>query len=152
MPAASFFGYGDLRLYLLRLLEEQPRYGYELIRLIENRFFGLYSPSAGTIYPRLAALEEEGLVTHEEIGGRKIYKLTDAGREELAKRETETSDLEDRVMSWTRDLVSDIKENVSSSIGRTFDGLDFARTFDIGFGGPRRRHRQPRDTASSSDT
>ena len=139
--AASFFGYGDLRLYLLRLLEDKPRYGYELIRLIENRFFGLYSPSAGTIYPRLSALEDEGLVEHEEVGGRKIYKLTDAGREELRRREGETTELEDRVVSWTRDLVSEIKENVGSSLRGTFENLDLARGIDLSFGGRRRRHR-----------
>lgn len=139
--ASSFFGYGDLRLYLLRLLEDQPRYGYELIRLIENRFFGLYSPSAGTIYPRLSALEEEGLIEHEEVGGRKIYKLTDAGREELRRREGETSELEDRVVSWTRDLLSEIKDNVGSSLRGTFENLDIARGIDLSFGGNRRRHR-----------
>lgn len=139
--AASFFGYGDLRLYLLRLLEDKPRYGYELIRLIENRFFGLYSPSAGTIYPRLSALEEEGLVTHEEVGGRKIYSLTAAGREELRRREGETSELEDRVVSWTRDLVSEIKENVGTSLRGTFENLDLARGVDFSLGGRRRRHR-----------
>lgn len=139
--APSFFGYGDLRLYLLRLLEEKPRYGYELIRLIENRFFGLYSPSAGTIYPRLSALEEEGLVEHEEVGGRKIYKLTDAGRDELRRREGETTELEDRVVTWTRDLVNEIKENVGSSLRGTFENLDLARGIDFSLGGRRRRHR-----------
>ena len=59
------FGHGRLRLYLLKLLEESPRHGYEVIRLLQDRFLGVYSPSPGTIYPRLARLEEEGLVTHE---------------------------------------------------------------------------------------
>ena len=63
------FGHGRLRLYLLKLLEESPRHGYEVIRLLQDRFLGVYSPSPGTIYPRLARLEEEGLVTHEVIDG-----------------------------------------------------------------------------------
>lgn len=149
--AASFFGYGDLRLYLLRLLEDQPRYGYELIRLIENRFFGLYSPSAGTIYPRLSALEEEGLVSHEEVGGRKIYKLTEAGREELRRREGETTQLEDRVVSWTRDLVSEIKDNLGTSLRGTFENLDLARGIDFSFGGRRQRHRGVEDGSEFDD-
>ena len=73
------FRHGSLRLYLLRLLDEEPRHGYEVIRLLRDRFMGVYSPSPGTIYPRLARLEEEGLVTHDEVDGRKVYysdKLT----------------------------------------------------------------------------
>ena len=74
------FAHGGLRLYLLLLLGEEPRHGYELIRLLEDRFMGLYTPSAGTIYPRLAALEDDGLVEHEVVDGRKVYRLTDGGR------------------------------------------------------------------------
>ena len=57
------FGHGALRLYLLSLLAEAPRHGYELMQALEHRFGGTYSPSAGTIYPRLSKLEEEGLLT-----------------------------------------------------------------------------------------
>ena len=78
------FAHGRLRLYLLKLLDEAPRHGYEVIRLLEERFQGLYAPSAGTVYPRLAKLEAEGLVTHATEGGRKVYSITDAGRAELA--------------------------------------------------------------------
>ncbi|NUP41901.1 MAG: helix-turn-helix transcriptional regulator, partial [Streptomyces sp.] len=74
---APVFAHGRLRLYLLKLLDESPRHGYEVIRLLEERFHGLYAPSAGTVYPRLAKLEKEGLVTHSTEGGRKIYALTD---------------------------------------------------------------------------
>ena len=69
----AVFSHGRLRLYLLKLLAEGPKHGYELIRLLENRFLGLYAPSAGTIYPRLARLENEGQVTHTASGGRKVY-------------------------------------------------------------------------------
>jgi len=61
------FRHGRLRLYLLKLLDESPRHGYEVIRLLQDRFLGVYAPSPGTIYPRLARLEEDGLVTHEEV-------------------------------------------------------------------------------------
>ena len=71
------FRHGKLRLYLLKLLDEAPRHGYEVIRLLQDRFMGVYAPSPGTIYPRLARLEEEGLVTHDTVGGRKIYRITD---------------------------------------------------------------------------
>ena len=88
------FAHGRLRLYLLKLLDEAPRHGYEVIRLLEERFQGLYAPSAGTVYPRLAKLEAEGLVTHTTEGGRKVYAITDAGRAELADRSGELADLE----------------------------------------------------------
>ena len=54
------FGHGRLRLYLLKLLDESPRHGYDVIRELEDRFMGLYTPSAGTVYPRLARLEADG--------------------------------------------------------------------------------------------
>jgi len=75
------FGHGDLRLLLLALIEQQPRHGYELIRIIEDMFHGQYSPSPGAIYPTLTMLEELGYaeVTNEQ-GGRKLYAITTAGR------------------------------------------------------------------------
>src|SRR5256885_557386 len=103
-PMSRVFGHGDLRLYLLKLLDERPRHGYELIRLLEDRFYGLYTPSAGTIYPRLSALEDDGLVTHDVVDGRKVYRLTDAGRDELAARGDQMAGLEDRVRASTRHL------------------------------------------------
>ena len=73
------FAHGHLRLYLLSLLEERPMHGYELIQALEARFGGTYSPSAGTIYPRLGKLEEEGLVTRVSDGRKSVYEITDAG-------------------------------------------------------------------------
>ena len=75
------FGHGDLKLLLLALIEQQPRHGYELIRIIEDMFHGQYSPSPGAIYPTLTMLEELGYaeVTNEQ-GGRKLYAITTAGR------------------------------------------------------------------------
>ena len=91
------FRHGRLRLYLLKLLDESPRHGYEVIRLLQDRFMGVYAPSPGTIYPRLARLEEEGLVTHDEADGRKIYRITEQGREELRNRSGDLSELEDEI-------------------------------------------------------
>ena len=74
------FDHGDLRFVLLRLIEQQPRHGYELIRAIEEAFGGMYSPSPGVIYPTLTLLEELGYAAASEaVGGRKQYALTDAG-------------------------------------------------------------------------
>ncbi|MGX1850517.1 helix-turn-helix transcriptional regulator [Streptomyces sp. NPDC055299] len=109
------FAHGRLRLYLLKLLDEAPRHGYEIIRLLEERFQGLYAPSAGTVYPRLAKLEAEGLVTHTTEGGRKVYSITDAGRAELADRGGELADLELQIRESVAALASDIREDVSGS-------------------------------------
>ncbi|OKI09521.1 PadR family transcriptional regulator [Streptomyces sp. CB02923] len=109
------FAHGRLRLYLLKLLDEAPRHGYEIIRLLEERFQGLYAPSAGTVYPRLAKLEAEGLVTHTTEGGRKVYAITGAGRAELANRGGELADLEMEIRESVAALASDIREDVSGS-------------------------------------
>ncbi|MFH8751344.1 helix-turn-helix transcriptional regulator [Streptomyces rimosus] len=109
------FAHGRLRLYLLKLLDEAPRHGYEIIRLLEERFQGLYAPSAGTVYPRLAKLEAEGLVSHTTEGGRKVYSITAAGRAELADRGGELADLEMEIRESVAALASDIREDVSGS-------------------------------------
>lgn len=106
------FGHGRLRLYLLKLLDEAPRHGYEVIRLLEERFAGTYAPSAGTVYPRLAKLEKEGLVAHSTEGGRKVYRLTDAGRTELADRQGELADLEVEIRESVAQLAGAIREDV----------------------------------------
>ncbi|RKN39960.1 PadR family transcriptional regulator [Micromonospora endolithica] len=100
----TVFGHGRLRLYLLRLLDDGPRHGYELIRLLQERFLGLYAPSAGTIYPRLQRLESDGLVTHTAAGGRKVYEITDAGRAELRQRAGELGTLESDIAASVHDL------------------------------------------------
>ncbi len=110
------FGHGRLRLYLLKLLDESPRHGYDVIRELEDRFLGLYSPSAGTVYPRLAALESDGLVTHAEEEGRKVYRITDAGRSELRDRQGELDDLEHDIAGSVRDLASEIRSQVRGSV------------------------------------
>lgn len=110
------FGHGRLRLYLLKLLDESPRHGYDVIRSLEDRFLGVYAPSAGTIYPRLARLEEEGLVTHDQEGGRKVYRLTDAGRAELTARMDELADLEQEIEHSVRDIAREVRKDVRDSV------------------------------------
>jgi DNA-binding PadR family transcriptional regulator len=112
---APVFAHGRLRLYLLKLLGEAPRHGYEVIRLLEERFQGLYAPSAGTVYPRLAKLEAEGLVRHAEEGGRKVYSLTEDGERELGARGDELTDLEREIRDSLAALAAEIREDVSGS-------------------------------------
>jgi DNA-binding PadR family transcriptional regulator len=108
--------HGALRLYLLKLLGDQPRHGYEVISLLEDRFLGMYAPSAGTVYPRLAKLEAEGLVEHEEVDGRKVYSLTDAGRDELARSQEALHSLEQDLTQSVSELARDVRSQVRESV------------------------------------
>jgi DNA-binding PadR family transcriptional regulator len=110
------FAHGGLRLYLLLLLEDEARHGYELIRQLEDRFMGMYTPSAGTIYPRLAALEEDGLVQHEVVDGKKVYSLTPTGRAELDSRRDEISAVAAEAVQSARELAREIRDEVRSSV------------------------------------
>jgi DNA-binding PadR family transcriptional regulator len=110
------FRHGRLRLYLLRLLDEEPRHGYEVIRLLRDRFMGVYAPSPGTIYPRLARLEDEGLVTHDEESGRKVYRITEAGREELRSRGAELDELEEELSESVSDIAREFGEDVRATV------------------------------------
>ena len=116
VPNEPVFGHGRLRLYLLKLLEESPRHGYDVIRLLEDRFMGLYAPR-GTIYPRLQRLEAEGLVEQtKEEGGRKVYRITDAGRQELAARRDELDDLEAEIAGSVHGLAREIRDEVRGTV------------------------------------
>jgi DNA-binding PadR family transcriptional regulator len=76
---------GDMKYLLLEILKEGPRHGYELINGLEGTFRG-YRPSPGSVYPTLQMLEEGGYVTSEQVDGKKVYTITDAGRKLLEER------------------------------------------------------------------
>src|SRR5580698_1056483 len=116
VEVAPVFRHGRLRLYLLKLLDESPRHGYEVIRLLQDRFMGVYSPSPGTIYPRLARLEEDGLVTHDEVEGRKVYRITDKGREEIQARLDDLAELEEELTESVRDIAREVSEDVRDTV------------------------------------
>lgn len=80
-----FFETGEIRLAILSLLNEGPRHGYQLMKEMNERSGGVYSASAGSVYPTLQQLEDEGLIKSIQQNGRRVYELTAAGREELAK-------------------------------------------------------------------
>lgn len=91
-------GTGDLRLVLLRLIAEQPRHGYEIIRAIEEKTGGAYSPSPGVIYPTLTMLAELGHVTAAEAeGGRKLHSITPDGEAALVASKAAVEDAFRRV-------------------------------------------------------
>jgi DNA-binding PadR family transcriptional regulator len=110
------FAHGALRLYILSLLESGPMHGYEIIQAIEDRFGGTYTPSAGTIYPRLAKLEEEGLVSKVPDGRKTDYSITDAGRAELESRRHELDDIESEVTDSVRRLADEVRSSVNEAM------------------------------------
>ena len=118
--------HGRLRLYLLKLLDEAPRHGYEVIRLLQDRFLGVYAPSPGTIYPRLARLEEEGLVTHDEVDGKKVYRITDKGREEIRARLDDLAELEEEITDSVRDIAREVTQDVRDTVRNLREELTWA--------------------------
>ena len=80
MRAGRMLAQGDLRLLALALIAEQPRHGYEIIKVLEEKTSGWYAPSPGIVYPTLTYLEEAGYVTAEVSGAKKLYTITDDGR------------------------------------------------------------------------
>ena len=94
----SPFSKGDLKYVILDLLKEKPRYGYEIIRALEERSHGFYTPSPGVVYPTLQMLEEMGYASATERDGKKIYTITEEGSKFLA----EQKDFTDEVKSHMR--------------------------------------------------
>ena len=99
-PGRRFFRQGEVRLALLSLLDDEPGHGYELMKRLEERSGGMYRASAGTIYPVLQQLEDEGLVRIQEESGKKIHHLTETGREELLLHQEEVDRIWKRAHGW----------------------------------------------------
>src|SRR5215510_932166 len=72
---------GHLNMIILEMIKERPRHGYDLIKAIEERFHGFYSPSAGSVYPILQELEDQNFVTSSAKSGKKIYSITKGGEQ-----------------------------------------------------------------------
>jgi DNA-binding PadR family transcriptional regulator len=131
------FSAGELQTILLALLEERPSHGYELIKTLEERSGGFYVPSPGVIYPALTYLEETGLAEVENDGTKKLYKITDAGRQKVE---------ENRAMI----------DQALAKLERIAEGMAFVnRMFDPeqqqGGGGGRRRRDEEDDDFGRDD-
>lgn len=103
----QWFGAGDMKYVILKLLKDKPRHGYEVMKELEERMHGCYSPSPGTVYPTLQWLEDEGLVAARDVEGKKVYEITDAGRQFLEEH---------------RDVVEDIFERIRETVERAVGG------------------------------
>src|SRR5260370_27562047 len=86
-----------MKYVILKLLRDKPRHGYEVMKELEERMHGCYSPSPGTIYPTLQWLEDEGLVVARDVEGKKVYEITDTGRAFLDEHKDIVEEIFDRV-------------------------------------------------------
>jgi DNA-binding PadR family transcriptional regulator len=117
MRAGRMLAQGDLRLIALALIAEEPRHGYEIIKLVEEKTADWYSPSPGIVYPTLTYLEEAGYVTAAAEGSKKLYTITEEGRTYLtANRElvdvvlARLAAVGERVGRWQREARSESRD------------------------------------------
>lgn len=122
------FSHGDLRLYLLNLLDEGPRHGYDIMQALSDRTGGTYTPSAGTIYPRLAKLEEEGLVTKTVDGRKTVYSITEAGHAEVQARAGDLEGIEAGLADSVRLIADEVRGSVREAMRSLRADLAAART------------------------
>ena len=99
----QMFESGEVKYVILCLLKEKPRHGYEIIRALEEKMAGCYTPSAGTVYPTLQLLEDEGYIRAVETEGKKVYHVTPEGEKFLYEHRDIVDDIFERVRDTVRD-------------------------------------------------
>jgi DNA-binding PadR family transcriptional regulator len=114
---SRFFDKGDLKYVILDLLKDKPAHGYEIIRALESRFHGFYTPSAGSVYPTLQLMEDLGYIKALEQDGKKVYTVTEEGIKFLKERKETVDKIKDHMRAWwghgkLRDFASPIKESM----------------------------------------
>jgi DNA-binding PadR family transcriptional regulator len=100
----SMFESGEVKFVILRLLKEKPRHGYEIIKALEEKMAGCYTPSAGTVYPTLQLLEDEGYIRADDSDGKKVYHVTPEGERYLEEHRDVLDEILDRVRETVRDF------------------------------------------------
>lgn len=98
------FGQGEVKFVILRLLKEKPRHGYEVIKALEEKMSGVYTASAGTVYPTLQLLEDEGYIRAVDTDGKKVYHVTPEGERYLEENRDLLDEIIDRVRETVRDF------------------------------------------------
>src|SRR5881394_1287666 len=117
--AGRVFEQGDLKYVILRLLEEKPRHGYEIIKELEDRFGGAYSPSPGTVYPTLTMLEDLGYAKAiQDDGGRKVYEITPEGSAYLKEHSSTVDSIFDRIARFMEGFLDAPMMDVNNAFRR----------------------------------
>jgi DNA-binding PadR family transcriptional regulator len=125
MRGGKMLADGDLRLIVLLLLEEAPRHGYDIIKALEEKSHGLYSPSPGVVYPTLTYLEEAGYATAANEGNKRVYSITDAGRAHLKENREAADDILSQ-MAWVGEKVSQARDWASRGTRDWSDSSDWS--------------------------
>jgi len=118
----TMFEAGEIKFVILRLLKEKPRHGYEVIKALEERMAGCYTPSPGTVYPTLQMLEDQGYVRAVETGGKKIYEITPEGVKYLDEHRDLLDEIVDRVRETVRDFTGGAVGELQSEFARLARG------------------------------
>src|SRR5436190_4218365 len=114
----QWFGAGDMKYVILKLLRDKPRHGYEVMKELEERMHGCYSPSPGTVYPTLQWLEDEGLVVARDVEGKKVYEITDTGKAFLDENKDTVEDIFDRIRETVERTVGGSMVEVNRALGQ----------------------------------
>ncbi len=114
----QWFGAGDMKYVILKLLRDKPRHGYEVMKELEERMHGCYSPSPGTVYPTLQWLEDEGLVVARDVEGKKVYEITDTGKAFLDENKDTVEDIFDRIRETVERTVGGSMVDVNRALGQ----------------------------------
>ena len=105
-----WFERGHIKYVILDLLSEKPRHGYEIMKELEARSSGFYTPSAGSVYPTLQLLEDLELVKSHEANGRKVYEITEKGKQELKEQKEKVGNPWDRSERWQQFKMEDLND------------------------------------------
>ena len=114
----QWFEAGDMKYVILKLVKDKPMHGYEVMKELEEHTHGCYKPSPGTVYPTLQWLEDEGLVSSEEVEGKKVYSITAAGHEFLDENKGTVEEIFDRVEDMLDSLLNDPMPDVTRQVGK----------------------------------
>jgi DNA-binding PadR family transcriptional regulator len=127
----QMFESGEVKFVVLRLLKEKPMHGYEVMRALEERMAGCYTPSAGTVYPTLQLLEDEGYVKAVETDGKKVYHIMPEGERYLEQHRDFLDEILDRVRETVRDFTGGGVGEVQQAFARVA-GVTFKRAWRRG--------------------
>jgi DNA-binding PadR family transcriptional regulator len=119
----QWFESGDMKYVILKVLRDKPRHGYEVMKELEDRMHGCYSPSPGTVYPTLQWLEDEELVRSREENGKKVYEITDAGRKFLEEHKDVVEDIFDRVAETVEEALGGSMAEVNHAAARVMKAV-----------------------------
>jgi len=127
----QMFESGEIKFVILRLIKEKPRHGYEIMKALEEKMGGCYTPSAGTVYPTLQLLEDQGYVRAAETDGRKVYHITPEGERFLDENRDVLDEILDRVRDTLRDVAGGSMGDLNAAFAR-LAGLTYKQAWRRG--------------------